>query len=52
MFYIFKNFETMSVLHQNGVEFHQEFNGHGPRHMTRVIHVSDTFFSFWYGRLF
>ena len=32
------------VLHQNGVEFHQEFNGHGSRHVTRVFHVSDTFF--------
>ena len=30
------------VLHQNGVEFHQEFNEHGPRHVTRVFHVSDT----------
>ena len=25
---------------QNGVEFCQEFNGHGPRHVTRVLHVS------------
>ena len=32
------------VLHQNGVEFCQEFNGHGPRHVTRVFHVSDTWF--------
>ena len=30
------------VLHQIGVEFHQEFNEHGPRHVTRVFHVSDT----------
>ena len=28
------------VLHKNGVEFHQESNGHGPRHVTRVGHVS------------
>ena len=28
------------VLHKNGVEFHQESNGHGPRHVTRVRHVS------------
>ena len=28
------------VLHQIRVEFHQECNGHGPRHMTRVCHVS------------
>ena len=25
---------------QNGVEFHGESNGHGPRHVTRVRHVS------------
>ena len=25
------------VLHQNGVEFHQEFNGHGLRYMTHVL---------------
>ena len=25
---------------QNGVEFHWESNGHGPRHVTRVRHVS------------
>ena len=25
---------------QIGVEFRQEFNGHGPRHVTRVRHVS------------
>ena len=25
---------------QNWVEFRQEFNGHGPRHVTRVLHVS------------
>ena len=31
-------------LHQNGVEFHQEFNEHGPRHMTPVIHMSGMFF--------
>ena len=30
------------VLHKNGVEFHQESNGHGPRHVTRVRHVSVT----------
>ena len=36
------------VLHQNGIEFYQEFNEHGPRHVTRVFHVSDTCFSFWY----
>ena len=28
------------VLHQNGVEFYQESNGHGPRHVTGVSHVS------------
>ena len=28
------------VLHKKGVEFHQESNGHGPRHVTRVCHVS------------
>ena len=33
-----------SALHKNGVEFHQEFNGHGPRHVTCVLHVSNTFF--------
>ena len=33
-----------STLHKYGVEFHQEFNGHGPRHVTCVFHVSDTFF--------
>ena len=27
------------VLHKNGVEFHQESNGHGPSHVTRVRHV-------------
>ena len=39
-----------STLHKYGVEFHQEFNGHGPRHVTHVFHMSDTFFSFlfWY----
>ena len=34
------------ALHQNGVEFHQEFNGHGPRHVTHVSHVSDARFLF------
>ena len=33
-----------STLHKYGVEFHQEFNGHGPRHVTCVFNVSDTFF--------
>ena len=28
------------VLHQNWLEFCQESNGHGPRHVTRVRHVS------------
>ena len=28
-----------SVRGQNGVEFHHEFNGHGPRHMICVLHV-------------
>ena len=37
-----------SALHKNGVEFCQEFKGHGPRHVTRVFHVSDTCFSFRY----
>ena len=27
---------------QNGVEFCQEFNGHGPRHVTCLCHVSFT----------
>ena len=30
------------ALHKNGVEFHQESNEHGPRHVTRVRHVSVT----------
>ena len=30
-----------SVLHLNRLEFYQESNGHGPRHVTRVCHVSD-----------
>ena len=34
-----------SVLHVNRSEFHEESNGHGPGHMTRVFYVSDTFFS-------
>ena len=29
-----------SVRGQNGVEFRQEFNGHGLRHLTLVRHVS------------
>ena len=29
-----------SVRGQNGVEFHQESNGHGPRHVARVRHGS------------
>ena len=38
-----------STLHKYGVEFHQEFNGIGPRHVTCVFHVSDTFFFFHFG---
>ena len=42
------NFELQtSVLHKNRVEFRQEFNGHVPRHMTCVLHVS--FMSFPFG---
>ena len=26
-----------SALHKNGVEFCQEFNGHGPRHVTFLV---------------
>ena len=48
MCHIFANLEKSSDIHQNRVEFHQEFNGYGPRHVTRVFHVSDTCFSFWY----
>ena len=48
MCHIFANFKQASALYQNRVEFHQEFNGYGPIHVTRVFHVSDTFFSFWY----
>ena len=48
MCHIFANLEKSSALHQNRVEFHQEFNGYGPIHVTRVFHVSDTCFSFWY----
>ena len=44
MCYIFTNLEQTCDLHQTGVEFHQEFNGHDPRQMTCVFHVSDTFF--------
>ena len=47
LFYNIANFLTLvldelqgHVLHQNGVEFHQESNEHGPRHVTRVLHVS------------
>ena len=29
-----------SVLHVNWSKFHQEFNGHGPRHVTRICHAS------------
>ena len=29
-----------SLRGQNGVEFHQESNGHGPKHVTCVLHVS------------
>ena len=32
-----------SVRGQIGVEFRQESNGHGPRHVTRVRHVSTRF---------
>ena len=32
-----------STLHKYWVEFHQEFIGHGPRNVTRVFPVSDTF---------
>ena len=35
-----------SVRGQNGVEFHQEFNGYGPRHVTYVYHVSYARFLF------
>ena len=28
------------ILHKNGVEFYQESNGHGPRHVTCVCYVS------------
>ena len=48
MCHIFANLEKSSALHQNRVEFHQEFNGYGPIHVTRVFHVSDTCFSFRY----
>ena len=48
MCHIFANLEKSSALHQNRVEFHQEFNGYGPIHVTRVFHVSETCFSFWY----
>ena len=41
-----------SYLHVKWSEFYQEFNGHGSRHVTRVIHVSDTFYSFQYRKLF
>ena len=41
-----------SALHENGVKFNQEFKGHGLRHVTHVIHVSDTFFPFRYRRVF
>ena len=33
------------------LEFHQEFNGHGTRHVTCVHYVSDTCFSFQYSIL-
>ena len=49
LFYIFPKFSTLvldelqpSVLHVNWSEFCQELNGDGPRHVTRVRHVSDT----------
>ena len=48
MCHIFANLEHTSAIYQNRVEFHQEFSGHGPRHITRVFHVSNTCFSFWY----
>ena len=35
-----------SYLHENRSEFRQEFNGHGPGHVTRGRHVSRTFFGF------
>ena len=38
-----------SCLHVNRSEFHQEFNGHGPGHVTRGRHVSRTFFLIWKG---
>ena len=37
-----------SFLHVNWSEFRQEFNGDGPRHVTRVRHVSTRVFSFRY----
>ena len=40
MCYIFTNLEQTCDLHQNGVEFHQEFYGHDPRHVTCVFHMS------------
>ena len=33
-----------SVFYVNRSEFHEESNGHGPRHMTPVCHVSEKFF--------
>ena len=30
----------ISALHENGVEFNQQFNGQGPRHVTRVLRIS------------
>ena len=42
---VLDNLQT-SAIHKNGVEFCQEFDGHGPRHVTHVFHVSDTCFSF------
>jgi len=35
-----------SVMGQNGVEFHQKSNGHCPRQVTHVRHVSDVPFLF------
>ena len=55
----FYKFKTMilndlqtSALHKNGVEFCQEFNGHGLRHVTHVFLVSDMCFSFQYCTVF
>ena len=36
MCYIFTNLEQTHALHQNGVEFHQKFNGHDPSRVNVV----------------